>query len=69
MLKKREANFELLRIIAMFMIITLHYLYKGGLLTEYVEIGKIDEMLYWLLECICAISVNVFVLITGYFWS
>ena len=26
---KRQANFELLRIVAMFMIIALHYLVKG----------------------------------------
>ncbi|MBR3637985.1 MAG: hypothetical protein IKN45_08740 [Lachnospiraceae bacterium] len=36
--KKRETNLELLRIIAMLMVISLHYLDKGNTL---VEIGKI----------------------------
>ena len=33
-MKQREANFELLRIVAMLMIITLHYLDKGGILPK-----------------------------------
>ena len=68
MVKKREANFECLRVIAMIMIITLHYLSKGDLLPEYIGVKQYGDMLYWLLECICAISVNIFVLISGYFW-
>ena len=32
---KRQANFELLRIVAMLMIIVLHYLNKGEMLTDY----------------------------------
>ena len=31
MTSKRQANFELLRIVAMLMIITLHYLVKGNI--------------------------------------
>ncbi len=34
---KRQANFELLRIVAMLMIIVLHYLNKGGLLVDYTS--------------------------------
>ena len=32
--KKRQLNYELLRIIAMLMIVSLHYLSKGGILGE-----------------------------------
>ena len=35
MKSERQANFELLRIVAMLMIIVLHYLNKGELLTAY----------------------------------
>lgn len=66
-MKKREANFELLRIVAMLMIITLHYLDKGGVLPE--ASGAIFGTGYiaWLLEAFCAVSVNVYVLISAYF--
>ena len=32
---KRQANFELLRIVAMLMIISLHYLVKGGIAVSF----------------------------------
>ena len=32
--KKRQLNYELLRILAMLMIVCLHYLSKGGLLGD-----------------------------------
>ena len=32
--KKRQLNYELLRILAMLMIVSLHYLSKGGILGE-----------------------------------
>ncbi len=37
--KKREANIELLRVLAMFMVITLHALGHGGILDLYKNSG------------------------------
>ena len=70
--KKRETNLELLRIIAMLMVISLHYLDKGNTL---VEIGKItfknwnlaNELTAWALEVLCYGAVNLYIMISGYF--
>ena len=65
--KKRQANFELLRILAMFMVVIMHFLARSSVMQEsrrdslYV-FGTVTESL-----CICA--VNVYVLISGYFLS
>ena len=37
--RKRQLNYELLRIIAMLMIVCLHYLSKGGLLGDPARAG------------------------------
>lgn len=66
-MKKREANFELLRIVAMLMIITLHYLDKGGILPEPDGTFSGTGYLAWGLEALCVASVNVYVLISAYF--
>ena len=65
---KRQLNYELLRIIAMLMIVCLHYLSKGGLLgdparTDMTATGYAA----WLVEAFCLVAVNVYVLISGYF--
>lgn len=64
---KRQANFELLRIMAMMMVVTLHYLSKGGLLTGFEGEWRSGTYTAWLLEGFCASGVNVFVLLSGYF--
>ena len=64
---KRQANFELLRIIAMVMIITLHYLGKGGILMPYGENASLLNHAAWLIEAFCIVSVNCYILISGYF--
>lgn len=65
-LKKRNPNFEILRIVAMLMVITLHYISKGGLLDlEATSMGE-GKLGFWILEAFCIFCVNVFVLITGY---
>lgn len=64
---KRQANFELLRIKAMMMIVMLHYFSKGNLLREFDQPLGANGVIVWLLEGFCASSVNVFVLISGYF--
>lgn len=66
--KKREPGFEILRVLAMLMIITLHYLSKGHLLPEPLTSENFGPNLpYFLLEALCLGSVNVYVLIAGYF--
>lgn len=66
---KRQANFELLRIVAMFMIISLHYLVKGGAAMPFPFAAKEHPVgvLAWLIESFCIVAVNCYVLISGYF--
>ena len=72
---KRQVNFELLRIVAMLMIITLHYLDKGGILPTWIQeverplggLASGPELMAMFLEAFCLPAVNVFVLLTGYF--
>lgn len=64
----RMANLELLRCIAMMMVVVLHYLGKGGMLSELTG-GAVSkaEKAAWLLESFCIVAVNVYMLISGYF--
>ena len=66
---KRQANFELLRIVAMFMIISLHYLVKGWVATPFPFAVKENPVAVfaWLVEAFCIVAVNCYVLISGYF--
>lgn len=66
-MKKREMNFELLRMVAMCMIIGLHYLDKGGVLGSFPEKQGVKGYLPWIFEAFFFCAVNVYVLITGYF--
>lgn len=66
-MSKRLNNFEALRIAAMFMVIVLHYLWKGGLLTSAAEPFTTVSYAAWLTESFAIVAVNVYVLITGYF--
>lgn len=68
--KKRMANLELLRCVAMMMVIVLHYLGKGGLLADLTggsESLDSTGAAAWLLEAFCIVAVNVYMLISGYF--
>ncbi len=67
MSKKRQANFELLRIVAMFMIIALHYLVKGGIAVPFAENDSSVNYVAWLIEAFCIVAVNCYILISGYF--
>ncbi len=60
---------EVLRIVAMLMIITLHYLDKGGVLKEFALKMGLNRELAWIIEALCMGSVNIYVLISGYFLS
>ena len=67
-ISNRQSNYELLRIIAMMMIIGLHYFNAdmGGVIDN-VSIGTTNYYLTYLFESIFMVGVNVFVLISGYF--
>ena len=60
---------EILRIVAMMMIIMLHYLDKGGILKDLALKMGFTGNLAWLIEAFCMVSVNIYVLISGYFLS
>ena len=64
----RMANLELLRCVAMMMVIVLHYLGKGGMLSDLTgaAVSK-AETAAWLLESFCIVAVNVYMFISGYF--
>ena len=64
---QRQANFELLRIIAMFMVVILHWNTNSGLL---LAVGSpVTGAGVWSLvtESVCIVAVNVYVLISGVF--
>jgi surface polysaccharide O-acyltransferase-like enzyme len=65
--KERLANVEALRILAMFMVVALHYLGKGNVAVSLVEDGSGVNLAAWLIEAFCIVAVNVYVLISGYF--
>lgn len=64
---KRQANFELLRIVAMLMIIVLHYLNKSELILLYTEEHSAVNYTAHLIESFCIVAVNGYVLLSGYF--
>jgi len=64
--KSRCVNFELLRIVAMLMVITLHYLGESGVLLSY-ENTTPNSVIAWFLEAFCYGAVNLYMLISGYF--
>lgn len=67
--KKRDANFELLRVIAMGMVIALHYLYQSDSLIVLKEPLSAVKITGSLLEAFSIVSVNVWVLISGFYLS
>ena len=62
----RKMNFELLRIIAMLMIIALHYWGKSGFIDAATP-STPGYFLAWSIRSVCYCAVNCYVLITGYF--
>lgn len=65
--KKRMANIELLRLLAMMMVVSLHYLAKGELLPKLTGTLNAQGYLAWILECFSIAAVDVYVLVSGYF--
>lgn len=65
--KKRLANMEALRLFAMMMVVSLHYLGKGNILGELTGPLSAKDHAAWLLESFSIAAVNVYVLLSGYF--
>lgn len=66
--KKRMANIELLRIIAMIFVVILHYLGKGGTLLPWGDANfTTNTWIAWFIQAFALVAVNVYVLIGGYF--
>lgn len=66
---EREVNFELLRIVAMLMIIALHYLNMGQIFLPYGADASLRNHAAGLIESFCIVGVNCYVLISGYFMT
>ena len=62
---QRNYGIDLLRIVSMFMIVTLHSLGHGGALSG-AEKMTANYMILWLLECGAYCAVNCFALVSGY---
>ncbi len=65
--KKRMVNIEVLRLLAMMMVVSLHYLAKGELLEKLAGPLSAKGHLAWILESFSIAAVDVYVLISGYF--
>ncbi len=67
--KIRESNFELLRIITMFMVLIIHadFLATGSPTIDEISIFPEKSFVKFLIEALTIIAVNVFVLISGWF--
>ena len=64
---KRQANFEILRVLAMAMIVAMHFMLKGGIALPMSEDGSFVNHAAWLIEAFCIVAANCYVLISGYF--
>lgn len=66
--KVRQKNIEKLRCLAMMMVVVLHFLGKGNLLGDVTdpEMSAVGAAA-WVLEALCIVAVNCYMLISGYF--
>lgn len=65
--RKRQAGIELLRMVAMMMIVTMHFLANSGNLLEPGKATELPAVLGTILENFCLAAVNAYVFISGYF--
>lgn len=65
---KRNSSFELLRIIAILMVLILHY-FNGGMggALNNVKVNSFNYYSVYIIESLSIIAVNLFILISGYF--
>lgn len=61
----RNYGLDLLRCIAMIMIVTLHVLSGSGLLSK-TAVGTAEYEIVWFIEIFCFCAVNCFVILSGY---
>lgn len=66
--ESKNVRIEALRFISMLMILILHYFNQGNVL-ELTYSNMPSFSLIWIVEGICYISVNIYMLISGYFLS
>ena len=64
---RRQSNFEILRVLAMGMIVAMHFMLKGGIAVPMSEDGSVVNHLAWIIEAFCIVAANCYVLIGGYF--
>lgn len=65
-MKNRKSNFELLRIIAMFLIVLYHVIFHGNVIK--FTTGKL-QLTFEFIKFFTMVHVNIFILIMGYFQS
>lgn len=63
--KKRNASFEILRIVSMFMVTVMHCI--GTFAETGGTVNSVNGYLFWFVDSLCFVAVNLFVLINGYF--
>ena len=63
-MKERQSNYELMRIVSMFLIVIYHILIHGNVFDN-TEGGL--HFIFAFLICITLVHVNSFILVTGYF--
>ncbi len=64
---RRMTNIELLRILAMIMVVVMHFLYYSGSLMEVGSSLSSVRIIGTLMEAFCLVAVNTYVFISGYF--
>ena len=64
---KRQANFEVLRVVAMAMIVAMHFMQRAGILQPLSGNITVVNATAWLIETFCIVAANCYVLIAGYF--
>ena len=64
----RNYGLDVLRCVAMIMVVILHYLDKGGILRNLSDEGsfRAADAVAWLLEAFCIVAVNLYMLMSGY---
>lgn len=65
--KQRNSNYELMRIISMFLIVLYHVIHHGG--TINLAVNPYCKEILHILELITIVHVNSFILVSGYFQS
>lgn len=66
----RMQNLDMLRCLAMMLVVVLHYLGKGDILSELTDTHmSLTEGAAWFLEALAIVAVNVYMLLSGYFVS